>query len=257
MTARGAALAIVLALLGGGAARAGAWPMPAGVTQAILKYENGRASDGFDADGGRVDIPHVADDDLSVFVERGLTDRLTLQGQLGATRGDDGFEENEGRGPISLGLRDTFLVTNGGRQVFSLYLGGTVPGVGRNAAYARPDQGRADGEVRLLYGRSALVFGRETFVDVEAARLFRSELADETRIDLTLGREVRTNWLVLAQAYLGQADTQPVSARWAKVELGLVRRFGSWRVQGGWRETVAGRNVPVEGGPVVALWKTF
>ena len=139
----------------------------------------------------------------------------------------------------------------------SLYVGGTAPGVGRNAAYARPDQGRADGEVRLLYGRSALLFGRETYVDLEAARLVRSELADETRVDLTLGREVVTDWLVLVQGYAGEADTRPVSARWLKLELGLVRRFGSWRVQGGWRQTIVGRNVPVEGGPVVAVWRTF
>ena len=257
MRVRGLACGVVAALAISTPAWAGAWPMPAGATQAILKYEAGRASDGLDADGSRVAIPHVADDDLSVFVEHGLTSRLTLQAQLGATRGDDGYEENEGRGPVSLGLRYTVLVQARGRQVFSVYVGGTAPGVGRNAAYAKPDQGRADGEVRLLFGRSALVFGREAYVDVEAARLFRSELADENRLDLTLGYEARRNWLVLAQAYAGEAQTRPVSARWLKLELGLVRRLGSWRVQGGWRDTVVGRNVPVEGGPVVALWKTF
>lgn len=253
---RGLAVGAALALAGS-PAWAGAWPMAPGVTQAILKYEDGRASDGFDADGSRVAIPHVADDDLSVFVERGLTSRLTLQGQVGATRGDDGYVENEGRGPISLCLRYTFLVQAQGRQVFSLYVGGTAPGVGRNADYAHPDQGRADGEVRLLYGRSALVFGREGYVDVEAARLFRSDLADETHVDLTVGYEARRNWLVLLQSYAGEADTRPVSARWLKLEAGVVRRFGSWRVQGGWRSTAFGRDVPVEGGPVVALWKTF
>lgn len=251
------AIGAALALAAGSPAWAGAWPLAPGTTQAIFKYENGRASDGLDADGSRVAIPHVADDDLSVFVEHGLTSRLTLQGQVGATRGDDGYVENSGRGPISLGLRYTFLVQARGRQVFSLYVGGTAPGVGRNAAYAQPNQGRADGEVRLLYGRSALVFGREAYVDLEAARLFRSELADETHVDLTVGYEARRNWLVLVQTYAGEAETQPVSARWLKVELGLVRRLGSWRVQGGWRNTTLGRNVPVEGGPVVALWKSF
>lgn len=254
---RGFAIGTVIALLAAPSAWAGAWPMTAGATQVILKYENGRASDAFDAGGDRVVVPSLADDDLSAFVERGLTSRLTLQAQAGATRGDDGFVENTGRGPFSLGLRYALLVTNRGRQVVSLYVGGTAPGVGRNADYARPNQGRADGEVRLLYGRSALVFGRETYVDVEAARLFRSQLADETRLDLTVGREVRTDWLVLLQSYAGEAQTKPVSARWMKLELGLVRRFGDWRVQGGWRRTVAGRNVPVEGGPVVALWRTF
>lgn len=258
MTRLSAALIALAVTAAPAAALAGAWPEPAGATQAILKYENGRADDGYDASSDRFAIPRVKDDDLSLFVERGLTDRLTLQVQAGATRGDDGYEQNSGRGPISAGLRYTFLLTDGGRQVFSLYAGGTVDGVGRNAEYARPDQGHADGELRLLYGRSALVAGREGFVDVEVARLFRSELADETHLDATVGYEARRNWLVLVQSYSGQADTRPTSARWVKVEAGLVRRIATvWRVQGGWRQTVAGRNVPVENGPVVALWRTF
>ncbi len=45
--------------------------------------------------------------------------------------------------------------------------------------------------------------------------------------------------------------------RWAKVEAGVVRSFGAWRVQAGWRSTVAGRQTPAEDGPVLALWRTF
>lgn len=238
-------------------AHAGAWPYAPGVTQAILKSETGRADEGFDASGRRIAIPGVADDDLSLFVEHGITSRLTFQGQIGATRGDDGFTESAGRGPLSAGLRFTPFVLEQGREVISLYAGATLAGEGRNAAYSRPDQGHYDGELRVLYGRSALVFGREGFVDVEAARLLRDELADETHVDLTLGYEVKRRWLVLAQAYAGQADTKGVQPRWLKLELGLVRQFGSWRVQGGWRDTVAGRNTPIEGGPVFALWRIF
>ena len=62
---------------------------------------------------------------------------------------------------------------------------------------------------------------------------------------------------MLLQNYDGEAETQPVSSRWYKVEAGLVRRLGPWRVQAGWRQTVAGRNTPEEGGPVVALWRRF
>ena len=94
-------------------------------------------------------------------------------------------------------------------------------------------------------------------MDVQAGYLVRSAFADETRLDLTFGYEVAPKWLVLLQNYDGDAMTSGRDPRWAKVEAGVVRRLGSWRVQGGWRATVAGRLTPAEDGPVVALWRTF
>ena len=231
--------------------------MASGATQAILKYERGRADESFTRAGASTASDRVADDDVSVFVEHGLTSRLTFQGQAGYTRGEVGPFRNDGRGPISAGLRWTSYVGRGGREVLSLYVGGIVDGEGRNAAYLPPGEGSYTGEFRVLYGRSALVFGREAFLDVQAARLVRSSFADETHLDVTAGYEVRRDWLVLVQSYLGDADATGPDPRWAKVEAGVVRRFGAWRAQAGWRETVAGRFTPREGGPVLALWRSF
>lgn len=231
--------------------------MPAGHTQAILKYERGRADEGFTRGGGRAAIPGVKDDDLSVFVERGLTSRLTLQAQGGVTRGDDGVQSGEGRAPLSLGLRWTPVVRRQGREVFSLYAGGTLLGQGRNSAYLPPGAGDFDGEVRGFYGRSARVAGREAFLDLQAARLLRTGAPNETHLDVTLGYEARREWLVLAQAYAGRAEARGLDPRWLKLELGLVRRLGAWRAQAGWRQTVAGRLTPREGGPVLAVWRGF
>ena len=199
----------------------------------------------------------MSDDDVSVFVEHGLTSRLTLQAQGGYTRGDDGVQTGEGRGPLSVGLRWTAGEWRGGREVLSVYAGGTLLGDGRNSAYLPPGAGDFDGEFRVLYGRSALVAGREAFLDLEAAHLVRSGVADENHLDVTLGYEARRNWLVLGQAYAGQAQTRGPDPLWLKLELGVVRRFGAWRLQGGWRETVAGRLTPREGGPVLAVWRSF
>ena len=61
--------------------------------------------------------------------------------------------------------------------------------------------------------------------------------------------------MVLGQAFAGQADEG--GARWLSLETSVVRRFGGWSVQAGWRETVAGRETPAASGPVVAIWRRF
>ncbi len=231
--------------------------MPKGQTQAILKYERGRADEGFDAREDRQDIRQVRDDDVRVFVEHGLTDRLTLQLDGGYTRGEDGFNAGEGRGPLSGGLRWTPHVGRGGREVVSVYAGATALGEGRNSAYLAPGAGDYDGEFRVYYGRSALVLGREGFVDLQAAYLARAGAPDEGRIDATAGWEVRRDWLVLAQMYAGRADAPGIDPYWVKLEFGVVRRLGSWSLQAGWRDTAAGRLTPAEGGPVLAVWRRF
>ena len=60
-----------------GAAAAGAWPTPPGETLAILKYERQTADRAFGPDGERVALPARRDESLSLFVEHGLTRRLT------------------------------------------------------------------------------------------------------------------------------------------------------------------------------------
>ena len=114
-----------------------------------------------------------------------------------------------------------------------------------------------DLEARVLYGRSATWRGREVFVDLEAARLRRRGLADETRLDATLGLRPARSWLLLAQVYAGQADRADIDARWAKSEVSVVRTFGDWSLQAGWRDTVSGREVARDRGVVFALWRSF
>lgn len=237
-------------------AAAGAWPVPPGEALAILKYERSEADSAFEPDGLQTPMPARTDETVSLYVERGVTRRLTLQGKLGWTRGEDPFVAYSGRGPVELGLR--YAVLQGRRSVVSLYLGGVLAGEGRNAGYAAPGAGDADLEARVLAGRSLTLAGRPAFAELQAARLDRSGLPDESRLDLTLGLEPSRRWLVLAQVYAGQADAGPAGApRWVKLEISAVRRLGDWRLQTGWRQAVAGRSTPVEAGPVVAFWRSF
>lgn len=245
--------ALVLACVNG-PALAGAWPLEPGETLAILKYEASSADQAFDAEGLPVAMPVREDQSVSLYLERGLTDRLTLQGKAGWTRGEDAFVAYEGRGPVELGLR--YAVWTGERGVASLYLSGVLAGEGRNAGYAAPGAGEADLEARLLFGRSFDWRARPAFAEVQLARLDRSGLPDETRLDLTFGAEPNDQWLLLTQVYAGRAEADP-APRWLKLEVSAVRRVGDWRWQAGWRASIAGRSSPAESGPVVALWRRF
>ena len=236
-------------------ARAGAWPMGAGEGLAILKYEGQKADTGFDPDGAEVSIDPRRDETLSLYGEYGLTDRLTLQTKAAVTRGHDNFVDYEGRGPIEVGLRYALLHTD--RSAVSLYLGATKDGVGRNAGYAAPGQGDTDLEARLLAGTSRRWRNVQGFAELQAARLKRSGLADETRIDATAGLRPTPRWLLMVQAYTGRADSRPVQSSWRKREVSVTHDLGAWSLQAGWRQTLSGRETPSDHGPVLAVWRRF
>lgn len=235
-----------------GDAVAGAWPVPVGETLTILKAERAQSDESFDLDGERYATPERTDDTLSLYVEHGLTERVTLQGKLAWTRGEEAGADYAGRGPLELGLRYTFVKQR--RMSAALYVGGVAAGEGRNAGYAEPGQGGTDIEVRLLAGRSFTAVERPVFVEAQVARLARSGLPDETRLDLTAGFEPAPGWLVLAQSYTGWTQADPA---WTKLEISSVHDFGEWRLQAGWRASVAGKASPVEGGPVLGIWRRF
>lgn len=229
--------------------------MEPGRSQAILKYERATAREGYGPDADIVNIDSRRDETLSAFVEQGLTPRLTLQGKLGVTRGHDAWVSYSGRGPVEAGIR--WAAIRDSRSSLAVYLGAGEPGVGRNAGYAAPGKGSLDLEARVLYGRSATWRGREVFIDLEVARLKRRGLADETRLDATLGFRPAKSWLLLGQTYAGEADRAPVHARWAKSEVSVVRVFDTWSVQAGWRDTLSGRETARDHGPVLAIWRRF
>jgi hypothetical protein len=239
-------------------ASAGAWTQPKGQGQAIVKYEDIRAEEGFDPAGERRPLEvDRTDRTAGLFAEYGLTDRLTLQLKADWQRGEDAFVDYEGRGPIEVGA--TWQVWRDDHNAVSLYGGYARAGQGRNAGYAAPGVGEHDWEARLSVGRSlGSVGGRwgmdRSFVEVQAARRLRDGLPDETRVDATIGGRIGQDWLVMAQAFGGAADG---GARWLSVETSVTRDFGDWSVQAGWRQTVAGRETAIAQGPVVAIWRRF
>ena len=241
-----------------GPAVAGPWTQPKGQGQWIVKYEDMRADRGFDPDGQLADLPGERRDMIAgVFAEYGVTDRLTVQFKGDWQSGEDAFVEYEGRGPIEIGV--TWQVWRDERTAASLYAGYAASGEGRNAGYAAPGVGDGDWELRASVGRSFGSAGQGgtsgSFIDLQAARRMRQGLPDETRIDATAGAHLNEDWMVLAQAFGGQADDG--GPQWLSVEASVVRDLGDWSLQAGWRQAVAGRETPESGGPGIAVWRRF
>lgn len=247
-----------------GKAQAGAWPPEAGSGLAIVKYESVRSTQDFDHRGGRATGKPAAERAVTQWRERGVSDQLTVQTKISMVEGR--FVETDlygedlhfaywGQGPIEVGAR--YAVVQRERTAVAVYGGAIIDGIGRNTIYAPPGRGGVDWELRLLAGRSMKVLGRETFGEVQAARLFRGGMADEMRLDATAGVEISRAWQVLVQTYAGRAERGESRPLWLKGELSVVRRLGAFRVQAGWRRTLAGRHVPVDRGPVLALWRDF
>lgn len=256
-----AALSLLLAPLN---ARAGPWTQPRGKGQVIVKYEDMRADRAFDPSGDDLPLPGGRRDVAAgIFAEYGVTDRLTLQFKADWQDGQDAFVDFEGRGPLEIGA--TWQVWRSDRAAISLYGAYAEGGQGRNAGYASPGVGESDWEVRASAGRSFGPGRRRwsptgRFIEVQAARRFRSGLPDETRIDLTYGSHHGENWMFLTQAFGGLADQDQLGRegpRWLSVETSVVRRLGSWSLQGGWRRTIAGRETPRASGPVISVWRRF
>lgn len=258
---RAASIALAaVALTSASAADAGAWTLPRDKGQVIVKYEDMRSDRGFNPNGDRVDLPaERRDRSVGVFAEYGLTDRLTLQFKGDWQDGEDAFVDYDGRGPVEIGV--TWQAWRDDRSAISLYGGYASAGDGRNAGYAAPGVGEGDWEVRASAGRS---FGESrigrwgpdrSFVEVQVARRLRDGLPDEIRTDVTLGGHFGDDWMVLSQAFGGVADGD--DARWLSVETSVVRRIGGWSLQAGWRQTVAGREIPLARGAVIAVWRRF
>lgn len=242
---------------------AGAWNLPKGQGQAIIKFEDIRADEAFDPDGHRVGLPGGRHDlAMSVLVEYGLDARFTLQMKGEWQDGRDAYVDYQGRGPIEVGVR--WQTYRDDRQVAAVYVGHARGGEGRNAGYAAPGAGDSDWEARFLAARTFGGtgdgwLGQGAFIEVQAGRRWRSGLPDETRLELTGGVHLSDDWMVLVQAFGGatQSVGEDDGARWLSVEQSVVRRFADWSLQAGWRQTVAGRETPAARGPVFGIWRRF
>lgn len=239
-----------------GPAAAQAWTQPRNGGLVILKFEPMRADQAFDEDGTLLPIVSDRDDDtIALFAQYGLTDAFTLQLKADLQRGEDVGVSYEGAGPIEIGIVSRLY--RGPRTAVSLYAGYAHGGGGRGSVYSAPGEGGSDAEVRLSIGTSRPVRrlgGAEAFLEIQTAVRLREDLADEARVDVTAGLHLGANWMLLTQGYAGATEDR---TSWLTSETSIVRRFGSWNLQAGWRQTLAGRNAAALEGPVIAIWRRF
>lgn len=254
--------AAAMALLAPGAAEAGAWPKKRGEGQAIIQLAVDKADRAYDVDGDAVTPVSFDKTELSIFLEHGLTDRLTLVARpaIQSVQLDQGAatDKAEGLAATELGLRWAFLA-NGG-WVGAVQGGLVMPGAAENALDRGLGEGTTGGEARLLLGKGWGDGARGGWLEGQAAyRAYEGDARDELRLDATLGLRPWRGWAGMAQAYAIASDgtEAPAERSFAslKGQLSVVKDLSSsLSLQAGAVRTLAGRNVVEEEAAFVALW---
>jgi len=229
-------------------AMAGAWTLEPKARQIISTSLIDRADrvlgPDIDTDGN----PNFSKLESGLYIEQGLTQRVTLVGQSAyqTVSFNNGVEQISfsGFSNSSIGLR--YGVRQSDKDAFSVEFHSI--------------------ELRGLYGRNVSVFGKSGFAEIQLAG--RRRLNDdpfEIRSDGTLGVQVSDKLLVLAQGFYMQNngtlsdlmdpvfETRSLKGQasfvyWVKPRLGL--QIGAIR-------TIIGRNVVDEEALLLGLWRKF
>jgi len=251
------ALALLLSVT---AAQGGAWTLRRGHWQVFTATTQSSAGMSFDSHGRAV-LP-TGFNKLLVqnCIEYGLTDYLTLfatpdyvmahvqQAALAAERVHNSSFEGGAR-----------LLLEGRHGKLSLQGSYKTAGAFDLSVSANHASGRQI-ELRLLYGTSFKLLGRDGFIDFQAGqRWIAAPRPNETPVDLTAGLWITRNWMVMAQSFniISAGDARPPYTyyRSHKIELSLVQKLSRhWSLQLGAFYSPAGQNALVERGVQVSLW---
>ncbi|WP_181120274.1 hypothetical protein [Xanthomonas arboricola] len=284
---------------------AGAWTQPQGDTLVIVKALHSDGRGWFDdshhrttfGDGQQFDgNGRSRQDQLNVYVEHGLTDKLSFIGNFYFT--EVGFSNYGGNGRTrtsTTGLADQevglrYALPSAQEDVWrsSVQALVSIPAYGRSKTYhpnnpeanSDPALGLGDYGLELRYsrGRGYTLGGRNGYVDLGGAvRLRGSAASDEVRVDASTGLSLTPSWLLLGEVNviqgLGNGRNNfdvPGSAGGVgfvatgtnydltKLQLStLYTAPGGSQWQVGYQQPVMGRNTAAAGGPFVAAWWRF
>lgn len=212
-----------------GEALAGAWVQAPGERLEIstLSRESGEFGENWTTD---------------LHIEYGLSEGWGVSAKVASQFRYGVIEEN--RFAMEAGVQRSFAL--GDRAAF-----GVKASVLGAEALNGPDCQGLGYEARASLGTSRSVFGREAFVNVEAARREREEGCTRELLEIAAGIDVAPKWRTLVKAWTEQGD----GARTAKVEAGLFREFGKYSAGLGYRREISGEFE--ESGIVVSLWGRF
>ncbi|XBQ16059.1 MAG: hypothetical protein ABL308_14025 [Oceanicaulis sp.] len=257
------AMLVLTSGLHGGAAAAQGWTREAGEGLAITAVGLHR----LDTEAG----PDLLKTEYSLYLEYGLTDRITLigRGALQEMRSGEITISLDPDAPSSIatpayglgGLEAGARVRLARRGPWSFAVQGAagLPGSGENGTNLHFGEGEGDIDLRLQAGRS---FGSRGFAAGSAGwRNRRGEPVDEVRLDLACGRRYGEVWIYL-QTYSVWSDGSapgPIgrySGHRAQISLAypISRRA---RIQFSGLTTVLSDGMAEERAFGIALWRKF
>ncbi len=240
---------------------AGAWTQPAG-SGLFIESLFGWTGDG--APWG--DDPAVRQKraDAQTYVEFGLTDDVTIFGQMAIERyalGPPTQNTYTGFDYSDFGVRARLWST--GEWVFSGETTLFLPGAGDPTQPAQVGNTGGAGEARLLAGTNFSLGQWPGFVDAEAGfRLRTAGPPDEWHGDLTIGLKPAPGVMVMLQDFttVSTISTNPAFPAWRSsvVEASLVFPLADrWSLQVGWFTSVLAVKTNTERGAAVSVWRTF
>ncbi|MEE9273601.1 MAG: hypothetical protein V3U57_10105 [Robiginitomaculum sp.] len=245
-------------------AHAGAWPMAGGKGQIITTNLYDRAHRAYDDTGVLRGGENFSKTDISIFYERGLSDKYTLVIQTGYQDikfvSGDVDAQYKGVGESSIGMRR--VLWQGNKTVLSTQLSAIFGSSPELISDADLGVGSTLVEGRILAGRSFKVLGRNGFAEAQAAwRLHISDNPDEIRLAITVGVRPVKKLQVFVQGFYAAGDGALNIARptkRTKVQTSIVWDINEKNaVQLGAYQTIAGRNIVREKAVFIGSWVKF
>lgn len=243
-------------------ASAGAWTLPEGngqIIETLLGWFGQGPSSGAPAASRESKV------EAQTYLEYGVTDRLTLVGQLSAERyallAPPTKDIYAGLDYSGAGLR--VRLWSDDAWVFSLESSAYVSGARDGARPAQAGDTGPAFDMRALVGRNLTLYGAPAFADGEVGYRVRTQgPPSEWHADLTLGVAWTPRVQILAQIFNTMSDGAgaPGYVAWEsyKGQLSVVYALDEdWSLQLGGFSTLQRRNVNSEYGAVVAVWRRF
>ena len=254
-------LAAILLITSSVQAHAGAWTLGAGHWQNFSAATSSQANESFGSDG-KANVPTRYNKTLiqNTF-EYGISRYLTLFATPAYV------VANVVTPTVPLTHAHNTSVEAGGRLMWfahgfgklSMQASYKTAGSFDLSVSANHDSGRQI-ELRLLYGTSFEILGRDGFFDLEVAqRWISAPRPNETPIDMTAGVWLSHSTMLMAQSFniISAGDALPPYTyyRTHKIELSVVQKLSRhWSLQSGVFFSPAGQNALVERGISIVLW---
>lgn len=262
---------------------ADAWTQEQGHALYILKGLYSDSSAFFDDGHHRRDFDDNGksrQEQLNLYVEYGLTERLTFVGNFYASRfgyrndpldrpADRYDQRRTGFSDQEIGLRYGLDPDSDGPWVGAMQALALFPGYGDQDDSSKPVLGLGGYGLELRYsiGRGYMLSTHNAYVDMGAAvRLRTGDAADEVRAAVSSGVALTPKWMMMGELNViqglgngrGPADVRRLdTANYDLTKLQLSALYttdSGLQLQLGWQQPVLGRNTGAGGGPLAALW---